>query len=226
METNELQAWRLNLYGLVASTYLRPPDKETIRSAESLLSFPNDAYSAAAPHLRRICETPEGNLPAVVQDFHDLFKVPLGKYTTPYESVFCDTREIGGKAVKGLTWGESAVELKDLHKKIEFVIPVEYHEGPDYIGIELAFVFALIREQLRATEEKDEKALRISLRLQREMLERHLCRWVGLLRDKIVEKSSTDFYKAIAHLTRELCVADCRAAEAWGLEKAAASANG
>ncbi|MDO8691639.1 MAG: molecular chaperone TorD family protein [Dehalococcoidia bacterium] len=154
----------------------------------------------------RASSQPDENWPedhgALVQDFNDLFAVPLGRYVTPYESVFQDEREIDGVRIQGLLVGEATLDVMRLYREAGAAIGKDYLDLPDNVGLEFAFMEFLCRREQETRGEGGASQLPEVLMLQRRFLEDHLARWVPQLCDRILENAQTAFYKTIASLAQ------------------------
>lgn len=209
---------RRNFYKFLASVYLEAPSHEFINAildpsflqglietfgnsnSEYLLNFSNSRGTAAP------CPYYE----AVKQDYMDLFRVPLSKYVTPYESVYRDKRIVAGKEVGRLLMGESTLAVKKIYNKAGLEISKDFAELPDHLGTELYFLYHLCEMEKNAWErEEKEEALRL-LGIERDFLNDHLSKWISDVCDDIIEKAETDFYKGIATITNAFIFEDLK----------------
>ncbi len=85
-----------------------------------------------------------------------------------------------------------------------------FHEPPDHAAIELQFMAYLCDKTLDAMRRDDDEEIEGFLEEQRKFLEKHLTYWLPKLSENIIENASTDFYRGVALLARELVEEDFR----------------
>lgn len=146
----------------------------------------------------RMAGLPNGGLENLVQEYHDLFVVPLSKYVLPYESVYRD----------GCLHGQSSADIKTIYNKLGFQIPRNYYELPDHIGIELAFMATFCKEEHEAWGTKNVKLARSLRKAEGRFLNEHITRWFPELCNKICEKTKNSFYPGAAKITLDFALAD------------------
>jgi TorA maturation chaperone TorD len=187
----ELALGRSNFYFFLSSVFLKPPTTDIIKMLTELTNSP--AFSSfeskqTADFLSRMGIINNEALKNLVHEYHDLFKVPLSKYVAPYESVYRD----------GHLNGQSAIDVKKIYHRLGFQIPREYHELPDYIGIELAFMAILCKEEHKAWKEKNVKLARSLWEIEEKFLNEHITCWLSKLCNTICEKTKDNFYICMA----------------------------
>jgi len=74
-------------------------------------------------------------------EFFALLAVPGVRYVAPFESVWCDVREVDGVRVAGLFHGESAGAVARVYARHGYALTLR--EQPDHLGCELAFLATL-----------------------------------------------------------------------------------
>lgn len=139
-----------------------------------------------------------GKLENLVQEYHDLFKVPLSKYVAAYESVYRN----------GHLSGQSAVNVKKIYNTLGFRIPREHYELPDHLGIELAFIAVLCKEEHKAWKSKNTRLAGSVRKTEERFLNDHIIPWLPELYRKICEKTKSSFYPAMAKITLDFVLAD------------------
>lgn len=197
---------REHFYAFLSGLFYTPVSKEL----HAIFAAPEHAEMLAAmfsaPTLECFQEfRNNGVTQTLQQEFEDLFRVPGPWYTTPYESVFMDTREVGGKEIGGLLHGKSAHEVEKLYRRFGLQISSEKPELPDYIGAELAFMSHLAG--LTTKPEAGFEAEKL-LETQRAFIEKHLGRWLPLYVKRLEKKAQSGFYKGIAQLLEEFLQKD------------------
>lgn len=155
------------------------------------------------------------------QEFMNLFKVPGGQYITPYESVFRDARDVGGKRVKGLLMGQSAVNVQNWYKLAAVEISDEYQDLPDHIGLELNFMVHLCGKEQEFADNDDQARLTRAWEIERDFLRAHVIPWAQQLRDKLYDKTQHAFFRTVADLLVEFTRRDLAT-----LEKVVGSSGG
>ena len=190
----ELAFDRSNFYFFLSSVFLKPPTISTIKIVMELISsyeFSNFISNQTVDSLSRMECINNVWFENLVQEYHDLFKVPLSKYVAPYESVYRD----------GHLNGQSAIDVKKIYHRLGFQIPHEYYELSDHIGIELAFMATLCKEEHKAWKEKNVKLVRSFGEIEERFLKEHIACWLPKLCNTICEKTKDNFYIYIAKIT-------------------------
>lgn len=205
---------RRNFYKFLASVYLESPSHElisTILDPSFLQDLVETFGNSNSEYFLNFSKRFDGNYETVKQDYMDLFRVPLSKYVTPYESVYRDKRIVAGREVGRLLMGESTLAIKKIYAKAGLEISKDFAELPDHLGTELYFMHHLCEMGKNAWEkEEKEEALKL-LKIERDFLNNHLSKWVSDVCDEIVKKAETDFYKGIATITKVFIFEDLEA---------------
>jgi TorA maturation chaperone TorD len=192
------------MYKFLAATFLEPPGPRLFAPlfAEGFLAELEELFGAAAlADLHEFVRTFQGDYGALDQEFQSLFTVPLGRYVTPYESVYRDEREIGDTRVRGLLMGPSTLAVKHLYREAGLLISEDFKDLPDHIGLELACMEFLCRAEARAWSQEDLREIRRARDLQRRLLCDHLLQWAPALCARIQERAPGPLYRGIARLT-------------------------
>ncbi len=198
---------RGNMYKFLANVFLDPPTEEILSLigdpaflADLSESFSDDVIS----DLKQFAESYSGQIDETVQEYHNLFKVPLGQYVTPYESVYRDKIQGRDGKAKGRLVGESTIAVESFYKYAGLGIDyATYRELADHIGVELAFMQHLCEEQDKAGRSGDSELANGYAKLQNKFLDRHLRKWVPGLAENIARKTQKHFYKGIAAILQE-----------------------
>jgi TorA maturation chaperone TorD len=199
----ELSLNRSNFYFYLSSIFLKPPTMDTINIFNELIGsaeYLNFLSTQTKDFLSTVEDLNNRRLENLVQEYHDLFTVPLSKYVIPYESVY---RE-------GCLRGQSSVYIKTIYNKLGFQIPRNYYELPDHIGIELAFMATLCKEEHKACGTKNGKRARSLRKIESRFLNEHITRWLPELCNKICEKTKSSFYLGMSKITLDFVLADTR----------------
>lgn len=205
---------RQGLYTLLGRAFLFPPEASW-RNAfceESFSSLVREAYGErvhnAYEAFREYLRENETATAEWEQEFQDLFKVPLGRYVTPYESVFRDTRVVDGKAVSGLLLGPSAESVQRYYRLACAELPEEPKELPDHIGFELLFMAYLCGKESEFRQAGQQSFLLRALQIQRDFLSEHITQWLPDLRQKIYRHARLPLYPFLADLAVALTQGD------------------
>ena len=122
---------------------------------------------------------------ALRDEFFALFAVPGVRYVAPFESVWCDVREVDGVRVAGLLHGESAGAVARVYARHRYALTLR--EQPDHLGCELAFL-ATLEERAAAAEFARE----------------HPGRFVGRVAEHVGGDREARFYAAVLSLAAVL----------------------
>lgn len=188
----ELSGFRTSMYGFLAACYLRPPDENIII-----------AYNALLPAIEGFKPVEISDKASLTQEFHDLFKVPLRKFTTPYESAFLSDGSPSNT-------GAIRQSLRKIYAAVEFTIPPEFHEMPDHIGIELSFMHLLCAVEKSAVENGQTGPAENCRNNQKRFLQEHMHKWAGMLAEKVKANSAAGFYTGVAEITQHFVALEAK----------------
>lgn len=135
----------------------------------------------------------------LASDYARLFLLRGGVY--PYESVYLG-RE---KRLMEDPW----LEIKKMYSSAGLKLR-DATETEDHIAFELEFMYQLCRKTEGIGERERGKEL---LKMQSRFLKDHLSKWVPKLCDGVVEKAATEFYRAVAIITKGFLELDRRIIE-------------
>jgi TorA maturation chaperone TorD len=181
-------AERARICGFLAGVFCSAPTAESARSLSRMA-------------LASGIGCPDGlSLADLDRDFTDLFVVPNPRYVAPYESVYRDSRllplEPGQDAtpqtIGRLLMGESTAAMRQCFLEAG-VLPSQ--DLPDHFGNELQLLSHLcVEEDQRPGRQASGRALRTKV------LNEHLLKWIGPLRQKVSENERVGFYSAALDL--------------------------
>lgn len=198
MDRKEIICSRADMYRFLAGVFLAPP-------AAGVVSLLKEGWVADALEDFMTDETKKLFADAVEsdvkvedlkQEFNNLFVVPTGQYTVPFEAVFRDERELAGKKVKGLLMGPSTADVVKSYKRAGAKNLVK--ELPDHIGCELGFMEYLCSEEALAARAGKKDDARFFLEEQKRFLKDHLLQWMSPFVAKVSEKARLPWYKALS----------------------------
>lgn len=195
---------RANVNRFLSAAFLEPPSEALVAtlSGDSFIEELEKIFgSVAVDDLRKFAGEFEGDHEDLDQEFQDLFMVPLGRYVTPYESVYRDERKVDDTVVRGLLMGPSTVAVRQLYREAGADISDDFKDLPDHIGLELACMEFLCEQEARAWEQQDLAKAQQMRDLQKRLLHEHLLVWAPTLCARIREYAPGPFYRGIAGLT-------------------------
>lgn len=188
-------------YGILKKIFYSEPQLEFIKeiSDNSIIqTFPfNDLSLPIEEGVELIIQELENNkhsldlyFEKIHCDYTRMFIGPDLLLAPPWESTyFNDSR---------LIFQEQTFQVREKYLKYNFVPNSYPNEPDDHIGFELDFIHKLSILSLDRNELKDNKQLKILLKDQKQFIDQHLIRWIGLLAENINKFSETDFYKGFA----------------------------
>ncbi len=194
---------RGELYHFLASTMLRSPTSELIHAIctpEHLKELGAVLGEASVEMLRQF-PLQDKTVEEIQQSYSDLFRIPMGAYVSPFESVYLDSYKNEEGRVRQRLMGPSAMHVSAFYEAAGCDFdPSECAQMPDYIGAELAFMGYLAEQEKTAYAQEDmEQASEFHI-LQQRFLNEHLIRWITPLADAVVHNDNVGFYKGIARL--------------------------
>ena len=198
---------RGDMYSLLSSAYLHIPAGETIelgwKPAVDLLGFPQ---GESKEPLRRVDKglrlikpyssggriPEEKTLTNLSRDWTRLFRgVEKKGILPPYESLY-RTGKLQEKPSR---------EIHRLFSQMGIRVPDEWHQPPDYIGVELDFMRLLCSKELEAYEKQGANFLSETLHAEHSFVENHLGVWVPPFCEKMFLEAEEDYFRGLAHLT-------------------------
>lgn len=189
---------RSQIYTLLAAVFRRPLDAgqiEGLRSPEMLAAL---AAAGIAPGEAFRDDDTEVLRDALAVDFTNIFHHPEGKIM-PYEGLML--------AHEDELHGPKSEEVERFLAGVGYRVPPERGEMADHISVELEFMADLARREAEAIEAGDEETARKAHDVQRDFLDRHLGRWVGIFARRVTERAEAPFYASFAQAVADF-VAD------------------
>lgn len=176
------------IYGFLAGVFSSAPTAESARdlsrTARTLgIGFPD-----------------EPSLADLDRDFLELFVIPNPRYVAPYESVYRDAwllplesgPDATSQTVGRLLMGESTAAMRTCFLEAG-VLPSQ--DLPDHFGNELRLL-----SHLCAADDPGSGRQEIRQELRIKVLNEHLLKWLGPLRQKVSENERVGFYSAALDL--------------------------
>ena len=187
---------RAETYRFFAGLCLKPPSESfvaMIRDRSILTELKIEKNSKGYAEMRDFVNEAAGmqDLQNELEAEHTaLFTLPSG--VMPHEGVFLDKEmRLGGKVT---------VSVRQFYEKAGAEILNGCIEMPDHLGIELEFMAFMSRMEAELRMKKDPSALQRCIELQAGFLEEHLLKWAYQCCEKILEKTSCGYYRAVAYL--------------------------
>ena len=198
---------RSNCYGLLALVFRDTPTPETITQLRSppLANVLNDLGYDITQHLAGELETVTESLR---EQYTQTFVGP-GPHISLYASIYCDN--------EGQLWGDSTVWVKRFIERTGLSFRDNWDSIPDHIAIELELMQRLTdyEAQLRLQDSSDssensEKQLCQCLKVQEQFLSEHLCMWIPQFCKRVLENSTSLFYREMTELTKSVILSDAK----------------
>ncbi len=197
---------RSNCYGLLALIFRDTPTPETIAQLRTppLAEVLNDLGYNVTQHLA-------GELKEVTaclrEQYTQIFVGP-GPHISLYASVYRNNDE-------GQLWGDSTVWVKRFIERTGLSFKDNWDSIPDHITIELELMQRLTAYEAQLwvpnssrDSENTDKQLCQCLHMQEQFLSEHLCIWIPQFCGRVLETSTSLFYREMARLTMSVILSD------------------
>ena len=189
---------RANIYALLSRILLQELDVETlkmIKEDENILDFfPNLKVWEALNSMdeKKLLEE------IINPDYVNLAVLHL----IPYETFY--TREDQMVETGG------ANPVTDIYSAYDFIVDYEVARtvSSDHIGIEFEFMHHLVDAEIKAAQEKDEKAVKELIQVQHEFLNKHLLKWAPMYLINMKYEARTPLYYDGAEMALEFILSD------------------
>ncbi len=194
---------RRDLYKLLSGLLLAAPEAPAVAALQDpdardvLVSFLGDRVAAPLSAIAALRFDDE-----LRREFFDLVAVPGPRYKPPFESVYCDARELDEGVVGGLLLGASSDAVKQRYAAAGFAL--EAPELPDHLGCELAFLSELAARELAAMERGDLEARRRAVLDAADFAVSHTARWISVYAARLATDGDARFLPAVAELAAAL----------------------
>jgi TorA maturation chaperone TorD len=198
---------RSSCYGLLALVFRDTLSPETVTQLRTppLAEVLSTLECNVAEHL--IGELDEVTT-RLYEEYTKTFIGP-GPHIPLYASVYRDN--------EGQLWGDSTVWVKRFIERTGLSFRDNWGSVPDHITIELELMQRLTdyEAQLRLQDssdssEKPEKQLCQCLQVQEKFLSEHLCMWIPQFCKRVLENSTSLFYREMVKLTKSVILSDAK----------------
>jgi TorA maturation chaperone TorD len=202
LDDASVAALRHDLYALLSAMLLAPPgpeacaalaDPDTRAVVTALLG------DGAREALDVIASEPFTE--ALRATFFEVFAVPGARYKPPFESVYCDAREVAEGVVGGLLLGPSSDAVRRAYAAAGFEAAGEL---PDHLGVELAFLAALAAREREALTRCDADSAAGAAREAITFATDHPARWAATFASRVATDDDARFFAAVARLAAAL----------------------
>ena len=208
----EVAESRSKIYGFLSSVYIEVPSRNFVKTllGEGVSSFlsilPSDIglpqeIEEGLEDIQRFIKTSSDQAVEEVHqslsvDYTRLFRGIMPGYgpPPPYESVYRN----GGRVLMG----RSSVVVHRKYAAAGVCTPADYHEPPDYIGLELDFMRFLAEKEAESWRKEERDSALGYLNVERDFLDEHIIRWIPGFCDKVIYMAELDFYRGIARMTK------------------------
>lgn len=201
---------RTVLYGLLARAFGAEPDSnllalmtdEAVVEAAALLLDGEAGHPSLAEKMVEAAQ--EVTLDEAVGQYTRLFIGPGTLPSPPWESVHLGTDR--------LIFQESTLAVRDAYRRGGFKAAGYPREPDDHLGTECSFMAALAQRAGDAWAAGNKEAALSDLAIQRDFLDRHLLRWIGLfscrLREAPAALRAGTLYPVLAEVAERFCQVD------------------
>jgi TorA maturation chaperone TorD len=205
---------RSNCYGLLALVFRDTPTSETVEQlripplVKTLARLGYDVAEDFSGELEVVTER-------LCEQYTQTFVSP-GPHVSPYASVHYEG--------EGQLWGDSTVWVKRFIKATGLSFKNNWDSIPDHIAIELELMQRLTTHeaQLWISSLSDpshnnkhlDKQLCRCLHVQEQFLRDHLCVWIPQFCERVLETSSSNFYREMVKLTKSVVLSDAEQVKA------------
>lgn len=187
------------LYRFLSGVCLNPPSDsliEMIKNRSILSLFENEVVEESFKEMSQFIDEAskmENLTDELTAEHASLFMLPSDYI--PHEAVFLDKgKRLGGKVT---------MSVKQFYENAAADIHEQCKDMPDHIGMELEFMALLCKMEKELRDAGDSEALDKCIHLQKAFLNEHLLKWAYQCFEKIIERASLGFYKALARLAIE-----------------------
>ena len=214
---------RANIYRFLSAIFLTPPQQgflDQIARAGFLGELSFLFWEQEGTELKEFAATAcfEKDSEALKQEYMDLFAVPTGRYTTPFEDVYWGI-SVGDRQERGPLLGKRAIATIKIYREAGAELHETCRELPTHIGVELSFMSFLCEREAWAirmeengslfdqgkTKAKDSNRYR---QLQLKFLKAHLNQWFPQLNQSIQANAKNPFYRSLALITEAFLAQD------------------
>jgi TorA maturation chaperone TorD len=200
-ERMEILRARENIYSFLSRIYRSEVSSEFLQNLYSGLAHREDLDDGYAL-LQKFIDSARGSDPHILVnqlavEYARLFlNAGDPPHVFPYESVYT--------SAYGLLMQEARDQVLKAYRMEGLDRDADFKEPEDHIAIELEFMAHLCRNAAEALEGGDIGKAHACIAKQRDFLETHLLKWIPRFCDELEPITRSDFYRAVAQITRHL----------------------
>jgi len=105
---------------------------------------------------------------------------------------------------EGKLFQDSTFQIARLYDEAGIKLGQNFNLPPDHITLELEFMSYLIYQEMEAVKNENEINEAMALRLQNEIINKHLSHFALSLAERLAEHATTPFYQGIGEILRDL----------------------
>lgn len=198
----DVGAARADLCRLLAACYYEPgpefAEERVYESMQAAAARIGPEYASLARSLGDAFanEDPE----ALLIDYTRLFLGPVDAAAKPYGSVW-----LTGEAT---LMQPSSMAVLEIYRQGGFDLAEDFRELPDHVAAELEFLYLTLFRENAAERTADLDAVAATQALRRRFLAEHLGAWIDPFTRAMERAAQTDYYRALAPLTRRFVTAE------------------
>jgi TorA maturation chaperone TorD len=147
------------------------------------------------------------DLEVIKIDYAKLFVGPYQLLAPPYGSVYLENER--------KVMGDSTLDARNRYGDAGLEISENFRDVPDHIAVELEFMYFLIFQEIEAATHSKMEDFIEYLKKQESFLEDHLGAWVSDFTKNIIANSESQFFKALAQLTKIFIKQDLQRLKAY-----------
>lgn len=221
MPADESEA-RSGMYRFFSNVFLGPPDEALVQKLPELLHL-DDLRSLFESETIKVlqgfaAELEQEELPALRQEYFDLFVVPTKRYVAPFEDVYRECMP-GSKLDKGPLLGTHAISVIRTYRRAGAAMIDDCKELPTHAGVEFSFMSFLCDRETEAwhthrkaadadIESQTSNQINQYRELQRAFLQQHLAVWLPQLRRAVQANALTPYFSGMTELSEQYITRD------------------
>ena len=210
MESPSLERFeaRASVYGLLATLLCSEPSSETLQTTREKLRVVKGVSALwNEPELGAMAQdlwnaVGRSNPGKIAVDFAGLFLGGREGLTCPSESSYMEK----------IVYGQTTLSVMEFYAQHGFAKDDSFHEPDDHIAVECAFMSVLCSQfvEMARREGIEVAPCQEQLGVQLQFLTEHLMKWIPDWANEVQDFAETDFYRALAGLTKTWVEADQR----------------
>ena len=192
---------RISTYQMLSRLYLREVDEEYLAVLKKMRCPINTGNANVDQGYRLFHSYLSGTWERTIDDLaRDYLATFIGANTTGHSAAY--PNESVHTSPDRLVMQDARDEVLALYKAAGLKSDESWTAGEDHIALELEYMAHMAKRALEASDAGNDAHCALLLMKQHHFLEDHLCAWVPLLADDMLKFAKTDFYRALAYLTR------------------------